>query len=130
MPGLVAVAGAGEDGSPDVLPTERGRGLQPAEQAVGTLPCLGEDDATRSAQGLKVLTQDPLQLGQPGVLIAVIPSKCLQVRPVLCTGERGVRDTPCTPNAASITPLQAPLLPSKVAVRNCSVGSFLSLSAL
>lgn len=128
MPGLVAVAGAGEDGGPDVL--ERGRGLQPAEQAVSALPCLGEDDATRSAQGLKVLTQDPLQLAQPGVLIALVPSKCLQARPVLCTGERGVRQTLYTQNAASITPLQAPLLPSNVAVRNCSVGSFSSLSAL
>lgn len=110
VPGLVAVASAGEDGGPDVLPTERGRALQPAQQAVGTLPCLGEHNATRSAQGLKVLTQDPLQLGQPGVLIAVIPSKRLQPRPVLCTGDRRVRDTP---NAASITPLQTPCYPQR-----------------
>lgn len=88
-----------------MLPAVRGRGLQPAAQAVGTLPCLGEDNATRSAQGLKVLTQDLLQLAQLGVLIALVLSKCLQARPVLCTGEWGVRDAPCTQNAASITPL-------------------------
>ena len=109
VPGLVAVAGAGEDSGPDVLPAERGRVLQPAEQAVGALPGLGEDDAARSSQGLEMFLQDLLQLAQPGVLIALVPSERPQGRPVLCAGKRGVMGAPHPLNAASTDPPPRPL---------------------
>lgn len=101
--GLVAVAGTSEDGSPDVPPAERGRVLQPAEQAVGTLPCLGENDATRGAMGLEVLLQDLLQLAQLGVLVALVPSERLQARPVLCGGEQSIKGAPRAPKQPAPT---------------------------
>lgn len=108
VPGLVAVAGPGEDSRPDVLPAPRGRILQPAEQAVGALPGLGEDDAPRRPLGLEVLPQDLLQLAQPGVLVELAPSERQQARPVLCAGKRGVRGAPCPQNQPAPTLLQLP----------------------